>query len=202
MYALILYLILYLAIHIMKNTGKSDCVKTACNCKEIFHRQVQSMYKIISGVLERIGNWFGIIFKMIIPALVMYRPIKTFIFSFVLIGSMNGGNSYLSTDLGVVGFGIIYGVFALMLIFLPKAASAVEFFLIAWYFVFLIVVSNSGPNPLFPEGMGEILQIYSDGLAWVIVFLLGKILFYFFIRANNFEYRLKKNRDDQVILRS
>ena len=132
----------------------------------------------------------------------MYRPIKTFIFSFVLICSLNGGNSYLSTDLGVVGFGVIYGVFALMLIFLPKAASAVEFFLIAWYFVFLIVVSNSGPNPLFPEGMGDILQIYSDGLAWVIVFLLGKILFYFFIIANNFEYRLKKNRDDQMILRS
>lgn len=165
------------------------------------YKQVKTMYKVISVALEKMGNWFGVIFKILIPLLVMYRPIKAFIFTFVLLGTINGGDSYLSSDLGVIVFGILYAIFTLLLIFLPKVASVTEFVLIGWYFVFLIITYSGAYSALFPD-VTHIMNTYSKELPLVIAFLAGKIFFFVFIKVNGKEYEKKKNRKDQLVLRS
>lgn len=160
------------------------------------------MFKFVSAVLEKMGNWFGIIFKIIIPLAVMYRPIKAFSFSLVLIGTFCGGDSQDLSDLGVIVFGVLYGIFILMLIFFPKLASATEFFLIFCYFAFLATVYIAGFYSDFFAGMSQILHTYARELPLVIVFLAGKIFFFFFIKANNEKYEKVKERKNQWILRS
>lgn len=159
------------------------------------------MFKFISFLLDKMGNWFGIVFKMALPLVVMFRPLKTFVFTFVLIGTFAGGNSYLSTDLGVVAFGILYAVFAIIVIFLPKVASVVEFILIGNYFAFLIFLNTAIPQNEMLAELAQVLPAYSRALPMVIVFLAGKIMFFFLLRANDEEYKKRKNRKNQLILR-
>lgn len=160
------------------------------------------MFKLISVALEKMGNWFGIIFKMIIPFAVMYRPIKTFTFFIVLAGTFCGGDSHALSDMGVIVFGILYGVFALLLIFLPKVASVTEFVLIGFYFAFLAISYIAGFYSDFFAAMSQLLHTYAKALPLVIVFLMGKILFFFFIRTNNESYEKMKDQKNQWILRS
>ena len=92
------------------------------------------MFKLFSTLLERMGNWFGIIFKILLPAVIMYRPIKMVGFSLLVFGSILGGDVSSLNNFGIILFVIIYIVFGIMLILFPKAASALEFILILYYF--------------------------------------------------------------------
>ena len=79
------------------------------------------------------GIWYGILFKLIVPLLVMYRPIKTLAFSIIVIGIYYGGEPKSLNAFCWVLFCLAYVVLLAFLIWFPKAASAVEFFLIAYY---------------------------------------------------------------------
>lgn len=158
------------------------------------------MYKFISSFLEKLGNWFGIIFKIALPLLFMYRPIKTFVFSFVVIGFASGADSYVSSDFGVIAFSIVYAVLALLLFFFPRAASVFEFFLIAWYFAFLIATYAGALDKVFPDAE-HILKTYSKEIIPVLLFLAAKIFFFFFIMAHDEEYEKKQKRGEQLITR-
>lgn len=159
------------------------------------------MYKAISSLFEKMGNWFGVVFKIIIPFFVMYRPIKTFVFSFVLMATAVGGNPFSSNDMGVIVFIIVYTVFVLLLFLLPKVASATEFVFIVWYFVFLIVIAVSDFNVEYAESFKHILNTYSIELPWVIIFLAGKIFMFFFVKSHSKEYEKKQERKNRSTLR-
>ncbi len=160
------------------------------------------MYKAITSLFEKMGNWFGVVFKLILPFFVMYRPIKTFVFSFVLLVTAGGGNLFSSSDMGVFIFVIVYAVFVLLLFLLPKVASATEFVIITWYFVFLIVVAVSDFGGVSAESVKHILNTYSQELPWVIIFLAGKIFVFFFVKSNSKEYLKAQERKNRTTLRS
>lgn len=160
------------------------------------------MYKAITSLFEKMGNWFGVVFKLILPFFVMYRPIKTFVFSFVLLVTAGGGNTFSSSDMGVFIFVIVYAVFVLLLFLLPKVASATEFVIITWYFVFLIVVAVSDFGVVSAESVKHILNTYSQELPWVIIFLAGKIFVFFFVKSNSKEYLKAQERKNRTTLRS
>lgn len=160
------------------------------------------MYKAITSLFEKMGNWFGVVFKLILPFFVMYRPIKTFVFSIVLLVTAGGGNLFSSSDMGVFIFVIVYAVFVLLLFLLPKVASATEFVIITWYFVFLIVVAVSDFGGVSAESVKHILNTYSQELPWVIIFLAGKIFVFFFVKSNSKEYLKAQERKNRTTLRS
>ena len=142
------------------------------------------MSKFIFATLDKLGNWFGIIFKIILPLIAMYRPIKTFTLSFAAFGSLLGGDSQNLSDIGVISFFILYGILVLLLIFLPKVASATEFFLIFFYLGFWALVYFAAPYNVHFEGLTELLRTYLMALPLVVVFLAGKIFFFFFVKKN------------------
>lgn len=158
------------------------------------------MYKIISSLFEKMGNWFGIIFKLVLPFLVMYRPIKTFIFSFVLIEASYSGSAYFTSEFGLFLFIFVYVVFTLLLFLLPKVASATEFVFITWYFVFLIVIAGSNFSGESAENFKHILSTYSQELPWVIIFLIGKILVFIFIKSHSKEYEKEQENKNLEVL--
>ena len=160
------------------------------------------MYKSISSLFEKMGNWYGIVFKLIIPFFVMYRPIKAFIFSFVLMVTAGGGNIFSSSDMGLFMFIILYAVFVLLLFLLPKVASAIEFVFITWYFVFLIVFAILNFGGGSSANIWHILSTYSRELPWVIIFLSGKIFVFFFVRSNSKEYEKAQEFKNRTKLHS
>lgn len=142
------------------------------------------MSKFILNVLQKMGKWFGIIFKIIIPLFCMYRPIKTFVFSFVVVGTYFGSDAQQINKLGMIAFGVIYVIFFVLLLFFSKAASATEFVLIAYYFAFLAFICIAGHYSNFFAGMTEILYTYAMAVPVVLLFLVGKIFFFFFVKRN------------------
>ncbi len=153
------------------------------------------MFKLIAGIVERMGNWFGIIFKIVLPFIVMYRPIKTLSFSIVVFGAYYGGNADFLNTIALALFGLLYVILVALLICAPKVASAVEFLLIAYYFAFLGFVYFAGFYSSFFEGMNHYLLIYIRELPLVLIFLTGKIIFFFFIRSNRASLEQMKKQD-------
>mgnify|MGYP003295736503 CR=1 FL=1 len=103
--------------------------------------------------------------------------------------------------MGVFIFVIVYAVFVLLLFLLPKVASATEFVIITWYFVFLIVVAVSDFGGVSAESVNHILNTYSQELPWVIIFLAGKIFVFFFVKSNSKEYLKAQERKNRTTLR-
>ncbi len=155
------------------------------------------MTKFIFDFLEKTGNWFGIIFKIILPVAVMYRPIKMFTLSFVTFGTLCGGDFQGLNRFGVVLFYILYGVFVAMLFLTPKAASAAEFILIINYFICLGLFYYIDFFRSHFADMQQIARTYSQALPWVIIFLSGKVFFFFFMKAHpgNFGGEIKKKSE-------
>lgn len=152
------------------------------------------MYKIISSLFEKMGNWFGIVFKMIIPFFVMYRPLKAFVFSCILLETADGGNFYFFSRFGFLVFVFMYIILMVLLIFFPKVASAVEFVLIIWYFAFLIYLGVSDFSVDSAKNAEHLIITYSQELPLVILFLAGKLFVFFFVRAHSKEYETKQDR--------
>lgn len=158
--------------------------------------------KVITTIFEKMGNWFGIVFKILVPFFVMYRPIKSFVFTIVLLMTTYGGSMFSSTNMGLFVFIIVYSVFVLLLFLVPKVASATEFALIIWYVIFLIILDTSGFSSLSAENALHIQQTYSQELPWVMVFLAGKIFVFFFVKLNSKEYVKQQERKNRPTLRS
>ena len=142
------------------------------------------MSRIILNLLEKMGKWFGIIFKIIIPLLVMYRPIKNFAFSFVVFGTYYGTEAQQINKFGMIVFCILYAVFLILLLLFPKAASATVFVLIAYYFAFFVFAYIAGFYSGFFAGVSNILNEYAKAFPIVVLFLVGKVFFFFFVRRN------------------
>lgn len=142
------------------------------------------MSGFILKVLEKMGKWFGIIFKIILPLLFMYRPLKSLAFSFVVLGTYFGSEAQQINALGTVAFCVFYIVFFVLLMFFPKIASATEFVLIGYYFAALAFAYIAGQYNAFFAGMSHIIYEYTKAVPIVILFLSGKIFFFFFVKKN------------------
>jgi hypothetical protein len=135
-------------------------------------------------MLGKMGKWFGIIFKIIIPLLAMYRPIKTLSFSIVVFGIHFWGNPEQMNNFGTVAFIAFYVIFFVLLLLCPKIASAIEFILIAYYFAFFVFAYIAGNNSAYFASVTQILYEYIKAAPIVLLFLSGKIFFFFFVRKN------------------
>lgn len=142
------------------------------------------MFKAFSTLLEKMGNWFGIIFKIILPIIIMYRPIRLAAYTVYVYGTTLGGDYYTFNGLGEVIYYILYAIFILLVFLFPKAASGFEFVVIPYYFVSLILFKSIEVFELALNGLDSILTTYIRVAPFVALFFVGKILFYIFIRTN------------------
>lgn len=151
------------------------------------------MFKLFSSILEKMGNWFGIIFKILLPAVIMYRPIKMVGFSLLVFGAMFGGDITSLNNFGLILFALVYVVFVVMLFLFPKAASALEFILIFYYFGCLVAFGFSDFFTQRIMGIEGIAFTYAKMAPFVFVFLVGKILFFIFLKVNRNKIELTRN---------
>ena len=150
------------------------------------------MFKLFSTLLERMGNWFGIIFKILLPAVIMYRPIKMVGFSLLVFGAILGGDVSSLNNFGIILFVIFYVVFGIMLILFPKAASALEFILILYYFGCIIAFGFSDFFTQRIVGIADVAFTYAKMAPFIFIFLLGKVLFFIFLKVNR--DKIEQNR--------
>ncbi|MBQ8795707.1 MAG: hypothetical protein IJZ54_04725 [Clostridia bacterium] len=142
------------------------------------------MFKLFSAMLEKMGNWFGIIFKIIIPVFIMFRPLKLTAFTIFMGGTMLGGDYTTFDGLGQIAFYVMYIIFILLCFLFPKVASAFEFVIIPYYFVSLIVLNVSDYLNLVYSGLGNALTSYERMAPVVALFLIAKIVFFIFLKTN------------------
>ena len=160
------------------------------------------MYRSISILLDKMGNWFGIIFKILLPLVLMYRPLKTLALSIVVFGTYYGGSPASLNSFAIGMFWLMYVVFLVLLIFSPKVASACEFFLIAYYMAFILFIYHAGVTSNAFESLTSYLITYIIELPFILLFLTGKIIFFFFIRHNRMNIEKMKSRDNQMLYHS
>lgn len=142
------------------------------------------MFKLFSAMLEKMGNWFGIIFKILIPIVIMYRPLKLTAFTIFVGGTYFGGDYSTFDGLGQIAFYAMYVIFILLCFLFPKAASAFEFVIIPYYFITLIVFNVSDYLNLVYDGLSNALTSYERMAPVVALFLVAKIVFFVFLRTN------------------
>ena len=142
------------------------------------------MYKLISSLLDKMGNWFGIVFKILIPAIVMYRPIRFTAFTIYVYGGLLTGNVRFFNDIGKFSIYLFYLILLLLLYFSPEAASVFEFVMIPSYILNLILLSTIEYFQINIVGIESALQPYIRMAPVVVLFLAFKILFYFFVKSN------------------
>ena len=143
------------------------------------------MFKLFSILLEKMGNWFGIVFKIVLPAVFMYRPIKMVSLSLVVFGSAFGADINILNKFSLIAFVVIYVAFLIMLLLFPKTASATEFVLIFYYFGCLYAfIFVDFFNERVISGINEVALNYARMAPFVLLFLIGKILFFIFLKVN------------------
>ena len=157
------------------------------------------MFKFLSFVVEKMGVWFGIIFKLVLPLLVMYMPIKSFAYSIAIIGVYYNSYPPSIVAFGIVVFGLSYIVLLALLIWFPKVASAFEFVLMAIYIAFLATLFFGGNFSSYISHIADMsFWNYASTLPLVLVFLVGKIIFFFFIRENR-KQLMRAQRHDELL---
>lgn len=160
------------------------------------------MFRLLSAILDKMGFWFGIIFKLLVPLVVMFRPIKAFSFSIVLIGTHYGNYAPSLNKFAIVVFFLVYIVLLAMLIWFPKVASAIEFVIIGYYIVFLATLYFGGNFSSYIAKISPFFWTYVFELPFVLLFLAGKIIFFFFILSNRKNIEELKREDHQLLYRS
>ena len=162
------------------------------------------MYKILSAVFNKMESWFGVVFKILIPALVMILPIKLTTYSIYIYGVTFGGDYYSLSGFSEVLFYILYALLILAAILFPRVASAMEFVIIPYYVLTLVISSMVSDITMMLTSFEEQLTSYWYALPFVMVFLVFKIIFYFFIRSHKElflkekEEKYEKNNDYYV----
>lgn len=142
------------------------------------------MYRLISTLLDKMGSWFGVVFKILLPAIIMYRPIRLTAFTIYIYGALLSGNTNAFNDFGKIAIYVLYLVLGLMLIFAPEAASVFEFVMVPYYLINLIILSTVEYFEVNVAGLEQALEPYVRMAPVVIGFIICKIVFYFFINAN------------------
>jgi hypothetical protein len=87
-------------------------------------------------------------------------------------------------NFGTVAFIAFYVIFFVLLLLCPKIASVIEFVLIAYYFAFFVFAYIAGNNNAYFASVTQILYEYIKVAPVVLLFLSGKIFFFFFVRKN------------------
>lgn len=151
------------------------------------------MINFLDNLLNKMGIWFGIIFKITIPAILFYYPFKMIMLAGVLLASI------LGIDMGAFGqnsqmiASFLFVIFVAILIFSPRVASAIEFiltpiYLVSLYYIYLLLFNVQ----FFSLNITDSAPFINMNKATVValaVFIIFKILFFFFvvINRNNIE---------------
>ncbi len=152
------------------------------------------MFKLISGILDKMGNWFGVVFKIIIPIVVMYYPIRFSVLSIYIYGVAYGGSHTTFDGLCEVMFWLLYLIFVAMVFLIPKVASGMEFIIASYYIITLIICAKSAYLGMMVKNLDVTVDFYAKLLPLVLVFLAGKIMFYFFIKNNRARIEVQRRR--------
>lgn len=152
------------------------------------------MFRLISGILDKMGNWFGVVFKIIIPIVVMYYPTRLAVLSVYIYGIAYGGSYTTFEGLCEVMFWLLYLIFVAMAFLIPKVASIMEFIIIPYYMLTLIICANSSLIAMMVKNIDATVDFYVKVLPFALVFLAGKIMFYFFIRNNRAQIEIQRRR--------
>lgn len=152
------------------------------------------MFRLISGILDKMGNWFGVVFKIIIPIALMYFPIRLSVLSVYIYGVAFGGNRTTFDGLCDVMFWLLYLIFVTMAFLIPKVASAMEFVIIPYYMLTLIICAKSNYLAMMVKDIDVTVAFYAKLLPFVLIFLAGKIMFYFFIKNNRARIEIQRRR--------
>ena len=151
------------------------------------------MINFLDNLLNKMGIWFGIIFKITIPAILFYYPFKMIRLAGVLLASI------LGIDMGAFGqnsqmiASFLFVIFVAILIFSPRVASAIEFILTPIYLVSLYYIYSLLFNVQFFSlnitDSAPFININKATVVALAVFIIFKILFFFFvvINRNNIE---------------
>lgn len=150
------------------------------------------MFRLFSAILDKMGSWFGVIFKIIIPVLVMFLPTKLAVYSIYIFGVTLGGEYYSLSGFCEVAFYLVYAFFILMAILFPRVATVMEFIIIPYYLLTLILSSTLNPIVLMLTSLEEQLTSYWYVLPFVLVFVAFKIAFHFFISSNRDAFQKEK----------
>lgn len=146
------------------------------------------MIKFFDNLLKRMGIWFGIIFKITIPALLFFYPFKMIILEGVFLVSS------LGIKLGVIGQKsqliavFLYVIFVLILIFMPKTASVIEFIVVPIYFISLYHLYNTLFEVQFYSfnitDSAPFINMNKANVVLLVIFVFFKILFFIFLVIN------------------
>lgn len=146
------------------------------------------MVKFLDNLLKKMGVWFGIIFKIIIPAILFFYPFKMLMTGGLLLANILGidTKTFAPQSQTVVIF--LYVVFLVMLIFAPKVASAIEFIITPLYFISLyymyLLLFNVQFFSLNITDSAPFININKANVILLVIFIIFKILFFFFILIN------------------
>ena len=151
------------------------------------------MINFLDNLLNKMGIWFGIIFKITIPAILFYYPFKMIMLAGVLLASI------LGIDMGAFGqnsqmiASFLFVIFVAILIFSPRVASAIEFiltpiYLVSLYYIYAVLFNVQ----FFRLNITDSAPFINMNKATVValaIFIIFKILFFFFvvINRNNIE---------------
>ena len=146
------------------------------------------MINFIDNLLRKMGPAFGIIFKIIIPAVLFFYPFKMLVYGFSLFSIDLGFDaSPVMQHSQIISF-VLFMIFVLLLIFCPRVASVIEFIVTPLYFISLYYFYNMlfqiNFFSLSFSGSAPYLVINKICAVLIVVFIIFKILFFFFIMLN------------------
>ena len=164
------------------------------------------MINFLDNLLNKMGIWFGIIFKITIPAILFYYPFKMMMLGGVLLASI------LRIDTGIVSqnsqliASFLFIIFVAILIFLPRLASAIEFILTPVYLVSLYYIYSLLFNVQFFSlnitDSAPFININKATVVALAIFITFKILFFFFVvinRKNIEEAQIKDAKRNRLL---
>ena len=128
------------------------------------------------------GIWFGIIFKITIPALLFYYPFKMIALGSTLLATIIGINIGIIGQYSQLIAGFLYIIFVVILIFMPKVASVIEFIVTPIYLVslyyFYQLLFNVQFYSLNITDSAPFINMNKANVMFLIVFIIFKILFF------------------------
>ncbi len=141
----------------------------------------------IDTFLKKLGSAFNGIFKILIPALLFYFPFKVLTFTAVILLSLLGISTSLGENIETV-YIVLYICFVILLVLLPKVASAIEFVLTPLYFIALhfeysILFKTNFYSFDFSQKIYEINYNRICVIA-LVIFMIFKIIFFLYMKHN------------------
>ena len=145
------------------------------------------MFLAIDYFLKKLGSAFGVIFKVLIPAVLYFFPFKILILGLAYLLLQLGVSTFLAKNIETV-YIVLYIIFVMMLVFLPKVASAIEFvltplYLVAVEYVYTVLFKTHFYSLVFSRNIYDI-NINRICVVALLIFIAFKIIFFIYIRNN------------------